>query len=117
MKLNSMATTIEAALTKAGLNSRLGAMGAATGVIRRALAAAGLVQRDGGDVPNRRTAPWRSPSVYPDDITDATPSQTPRASLAGQFLSRSISLGAHSMDYRLFVPSGAIAEQIGRAHV
>ena len=110
MKLNSIAATIEAALTKAGLNSRLGVMGAATASIRKALAAAGLVQRDSGDAPSRRTPPWRAPPVYPDDIADATPTQAPRASPAGQFLSRSISLGAHRMDYKLFVPSGAMAE-------
>ena len=109
MKLNSIAATIEAALTKAGLNSRLGAIGAATATIRRALAAAGLLQRD-SDAPSRRTPAWRAPPDYPDDIADASPTQAPRASPAGQFLSGSISLGAHRMDYKLFVPSGAMAE-------
>lgn len=113
MKLNSIAMTIEAALARAGLNSRLGALGTATTSIRKALAAAGLLQRD-CDAPSRSAPPWRAPGrsarAYPDDVADARPAQAPRAGQGGQFLSRTISLGADSLDYKLFIPSGGMSE-------
>lgn len=92
-----IAETIDRALNSAGLTQHGGASGNVRATIDQSLARAGLV-RPMEQMPSDAAAPQAR------EVTTA-PDATPEAS--GQWLARSYSGEAGSLDYKLYVPAGA----------
>jgi poly(hydroxyalkanoate) depolymerase family esterase len=104
MRLDSIAETIEQALTAAGLKPRSGALNAVARTIRDALAGAGLKQRV--QHPEGRPTTGRSEPEFVERVQDPEPMQRDRGTeLAESWSTQTCVTPAGSRDYRLFIPA------------
>jgi poly(hydroxyalkanoate) depolymerase family esterase len=108
MRLDSIAETIEQALTAAGLKPRSGALNSVTRTIRDALAGAGLKQRVPPQVQKPETHPTtgRSEPEFVERVQDPEPLRRNASSgPVESWSTHTCVTPAGSRDYRLFIPA------------
>ena len=101
-------TTIHDALAAAGLTTRSGPLGSVTGVIERALATAGLMQRSSERSEAGETIDGEAREVSSPQDRDPAPAGLPptgRADASGEFIAKSFANSAGTRAYKLYVPA------------